>query len=184
MPGKTPVIGFRRFFAMRGDFSAVTDTATDCTNGNGVSSRGREVTLSNGDRLRIDERLKLVTAIRTAVVFPEPLPLLPARSNYTEDFSGRRQRSFAVRKEKLLAYSVVAETRQAGPRRITRWLSPELGCMELRRLAEFLDAPGRVTDTSGLVAVSVTVGEPDPGLFAVPVHHEHVSHSEQLVRAA
>lgn len=30
----------------------------------------------------------------------------------------------------------------------------------------------------------MTVGEPDAGLFAVPSHYEHVSYSEQLVRAA
>jgi len=184
VPGKTPVIGSRRVFAIRGDFSTVTDTTIYYTNGDGVSSHVREVAFFNGDRLRMDERLKLITAIRTAIVFPEQLPLLTARSNCTEDFTGRRQRSFAVRNERLLGYSVVAERRQAGPRRITTWVSSELGCLELRRLAEFLDATGRLTDTSKLVAVSVTVGEPDPGLFAVPLHHEHVSYSQQLVRAA
>ncbi|GIU79820.1 MAG: hypothetical protein KatS3mg005_3058 [Bryobacteraceae bacterium] len=184
VPGKAPVIGSKRTFAIRGDLSTVTDTIIYFTNGNGVSSHVREIAFSSGDRLRIDERLSLVTAIRTSVVFSEQLPLLTTRSNCTDDFTGQRQRSFSTRAEKLLGYSFVAETRQAGPRRIKTWASPELGCVELRRVAEFLDASGRVTDTSELVAVSVIPGEPDAKLFSVPLHFEHVSYSEQLVRAA
>jgi hypothetical protein len=184
VPGKTPIIGSRRTFAIRGDLSTVTDTIISSKNGSGVSSHVREIAFSNGDRLRIDERLSLITAIRTSVAFSEQLPLLTARSNCTEDFTGQRQRSFARRAEKLLGYPVVAETRQTGPRRITTWASPELGCVELRRVAEFLDASGRVTDASELIAVSVIPGEPDAKLFAVPLHFEHVSYSAQLARAA
>lgn len=184
VPGKSPVVGSRRTFAIRGDFSTVTDTTIYFTNGNGVSSHVREIAFSNGDRMRIDEQHSLITAIRTAAVFSEQLPLLTARSNCTEDFTGQRQRSFAVRNEKLLGYSLVAETRQAGPGRITVWASPELGCVEFRRVAEFLDASGRVMDASELIAVSVIPGEPDAKLFAVPLHFEHVSYSAQLARAA
>ncbi|GIU74257.1 MAG: hypothetical protein KatS3mg004_1344 [Bryobacteraceae bacterium] len=78
----------------------------------------------------------------------------------------------------------MAETRQAGPRRITTWVSPELGCVELRSLTEFQDAAGRLTDTRELVTVSLTVGEPDADLFVVRLQYQHVSSSEQLVRAA
>lgn len=184
VPGKTPVLASRRIFAIRGDLSTVTETIVYFTNGNGVSSHVREVAFSNGDRLRIDEGLSVITAIRTAVVFSEQLPLLTARSNCTEDFTGERQRSFAARNEKWLGYPVVAETRQSGSRRITAWASPALGCVELRRVAEFLDASGRVTDVSELMAISVMPGEPDAKLFSVPLHFEHVSYSEQLARAA
>lgn len=183
-PGKAPAVGSRRIFAIRGDLSTVTESFVYFLNGSGVSSHTREIGFANGDRVRIDERLSLVTAVRTPVVFSEELPQLTARSDCSEDFLGNRQHAFADRNEKILGFRVVSETKEYGERRITSWVSPELGCVELRRRAEFLDSSGRVTDTSEQVAVSATPGEPEARLFSVPLHYEHVSYSTQMARAA
>lgn len=112
VPGKHPVAGCRRTFAIRGDLAPVTDTVIYLSKGSGGSSHVREIAFSNGDRLRIDERHSLITAIRTSVVFSEQLPLLTSRSNCTEDFNGQKQRLFTEANEKLLGYRLVAETRR------------------------------------------------------------------------
>lgn len=183
-PGRAPLQGARLTLAVRRDRSTAKERVVYSLDGAKVASHIREIGFGNGDRIRTDEILRLVTALRTAFVFSEDLPVVTARSNCSLDFTGRRVFSYADEGTKFLGYRVVVERRQAGLRRMTSWRSPELGCVELRRLAEFLDSDGRVTDASELKAVRVAVGDPVEGLFSVPLDYEHVSFSEAFRRSA
>lgn len=183
-PGRAPLQGARLTLAVRRDRSTSKERVVDSLDGAKVASHIREIGFGNGDRIRTDEILRLVTALRTAFVFSEDLPVVTARSNCLLDFTGRRVFSYADEGTTFLGYRVVVERRQAGLRRITSWRSPELGCVELRRVAEFLDSAGRVTDSSELKAVRVAAGEPGTDLFSVPLGYEHVSFSEAFRRSA
>jgi hypothetical protein len=64
------------------------------------------------------------------------------------------------------------------------WRLPELGCIEGRRLATFLDKNGEPSSTSDLVATSITLTAPDEQMFKIPEDYEPVVPSEAILRVA
>ncbi len=89
-----------------------------------------------------------------------------------------------LRTEKLLGFeTVVIEDDQRGAK-FTKWLAPALGCTELRRLAEFKDGAGNITDTSDLVAIEATLGLADETQLEIPGSYQTASPSERYKREA
>jgi hypothetical protein len=183
-PGRADHLSARRTLAIRGDFSTVVDYQVFTLSGNKVASHSREIGFANGDRIRVDEQLGLLVGIHTPLVFPDDLPVFTAKSNCSENFAGHKERAYENKGDRWLNYSVVSELRGGSNSRITSWRSPELGCVELRRLVEFLDTNGAVASVSDLRAVSVQFGEPDASWFRIPTNYEHVNFSTHFKRMA
>jgi hypothetical protein len=55
------------------------------------------------------------------------------------------------------------------------WLAPSLGCLEVRRLAEFKGGDGSITDTSDYALVNLQMAEPPAALFEIPPDYESVN---------
>ncbi len=71
-------------------------------------------------------------------------------------------------REKLSGEDVYKIVQDSKTVTMTVWRAPALGCLELRRIAQFKDATGAVKDSSELVLTSLARQDPPADLFAVP----------------
>ncbi len=72
---------------------------------------------------------------------------------------------------------------ERGVRRTTSWHAPALGCVPIRLLLEDRadeKAPWKVASVTE--AKRITLGEPDPALFALRPDYPHLERSDYMVR--
>lgn len=79
-----------------------------------------------------------------------------------------------VERETLLGYRTVRFTSENPSARMQSWLAPDLGCFELKRIAEFKDSRGAGESISELLPLWIGRGV-DRGLFEVPANYELLS---------
>ena len=80
-----------------------------------------------------------------------------------------------VGNETMLGYPVV-HTRVPDDVMIDeQWIAKSLDCLELRRVYTYLDKGQPTGAQDALAATSVTLGEPDPALFALPANPVEVT---------
>lgn len=170
--------------AIRSDGSTASSKVVSRLDGKSVLYRTRELFFSNGDRAQIDDISQVITAVKTRLAFSPELPLLKREADCSIDEMGAPVSGTNVGTTTILGYRAVGFRRDQPALRSTTWRAPDLGCIDLRRLAEFKDKNGNVTDTSDLVATRIVVGEPDSSYFVVPVHYEAVSFSGRVLREA
>lgn len=87
-------------------------------------------------------------------------------------------------RESILGVETVKIVRDSKSRRLTLWQAPSLGCITLKRLAEFRkEGSQNLTTPSEWIADRVQIGEPDAQLFNIPLaDYEEVIPSEFYVR--
>jgi hypothetical protein len=152
----------------------------------------RKVEFLNGDRIWIHDRLRTYTAVRTSDLMAFWYPYATSRDQdcsrgIFKAIHGPKETAgfYQCRpaEERLLGFRLAMESRQADGQWIQSWRSPDLYCVELRRLTTTLDPAGHAVETRELRAVRARKRAPDQELLKVPRYYEHVSLSEQLRRA-
>ncbi len=135
----------------------------------------RHLTLAGGITADIIDNLRSVTAYRASDPKAEDIRRALERwdpnTGCGVTFNGARRRGAPVRTERVLGYE--ANVFVSG--RITTWVSPQLGCLELRRLGEF-------PDTSELIATEIMVQAPPQELFRIQADFTNVSPSEMYLK--
>lgn len=173
--GYPTVISQEIDYAARKDGSTSRFTRQFSLAGAPLYSR-RELDLAGDIQVRTEEELRLVTAVKVpgrdrgrAVGRWDPVQSCGVAFDTVNRMKGTGVR------ESMLGFEVVKYVDDGPNVRLTHWLSPALGCLELRRLAEFKSADGSIDNTSDLVATSVVQGDPDERMFAFPQGYEPAS---------
>lgn len=146
-----------------------------------VDYRYRTITLSDGVRVRANETVGLMTAIKKPTL-PSVLArqaLDPSKSCAGSYDGSRPSQNMLISREKLFGYETHKIFIDMGLARRTVWRAPALGCAELRDLFEKLDPQsGRVLAVGDRVATDIRQGEPDAVLFQMPAGLLNVPPSE------
>lgn len=149
----------------------------------------RHLELTGGIIVEAIDQIQTVTAMIAADPLAEDRSRGLRRANPAQNClaaydANIKPRGRLLRTEQLLGFeTVVIEDDQRGAK-FTKWLAPALGCTELRRLAEFKDGAGTITDTSDLVAIEATLGAIDETLLQIPSTYQMASPSERYRREA
>jgi hypothetical protein len=107
--------------------------------------------------------------------------LLPS-SDCAVRADGMMPRGAAQPGEVILGYRTARFVQDSPSRRSTVWLSPDLGCVEVRTLMEFKDKAGNITDWSDQVVTSITKSV-DPLMFSIPKSYELIDPEELFRRS-
>lgn len=183
--GQPAHLSARYTFAVRGD-GAMATVVKKYDRAGRVKELDRSLRLPDGVHAEVSDHLKLVTATRAPGVSGPPRADSELRSSdlgCQANVGAPDQRSAGERGEPMLDFATLRFIEDNATMRLTRWFAPELGCAELRQLAEFKDAAGKVTDTSERRAVRAVAGQPAADLFSWPESYENVAPSERYVRA-
>ncbi len=184
-PGKSDILSTERQYAVRVDGSEVW-TDRQHTNAGDIYLTHWHMRLSDGTDAEGDDVTKTMTAVRVPSSRSDRvLERWDPNSGCTTQASGFNKTPAPVAEETLLGINTMkialSDSKTA---RITVWRAPGLNCLELRRLAEFMNSDGSVKDASDLVATEVLLGEPNGSLFLLPTGEENVSYSERYRRLA
>lgn len=191
-PGSRRILKARFRISIHGYYVLVVRPEPGADEWNPVSYT-RKIEYLNGDRIWIHDGLKTYTAVRTFERMAWWYPYLIREDGHcghvffklihgfqeTADFCRCR-----LTEERLLGFRLATESRQADGQRIQSWRSPDLCCVELRRLTETHDSSGHILETWELRAVRASKLAPQKAPVNVPGSYEHVSLSDQLRRAA
>lgn len=169
--------------ASDGSSSIIDNQYTDAGN---LYLTHRHLKLNGGISADIIDNTKSVTAYRAKNPAAEDrqraLDRLNPSAGCASDYNGVTKQPASIRRESLLGYDTIVFYSESKSAKITTWIAPQLGCLELRRLAEFADRNGAFTETSDLLAVEVRLQAPPKEVFEIPVGFDHVSPSEQFTR--
>ncbi|MCS6951931.1 MAG: hypothetical protein RMK57_00730 [Bryobacterales bacterium] len=183
-PGRRPATTQEMILAIRSDGATARVQVFRALDGVSVIDRRRVIGFPNGDHVEVNDLLKLVVAVKTRLALPSEFPTLTAASSCRTDLAGYPAAPNEVLSgtEVVSGYKTSVFRRETARARFTNWRAPDLGCVELRRLTEFKDRDGVISDTSDLRAVRIVRGEPDTQLFHVDAAYERVSFSERYRR--
>jgi hypothetical protein len=180
--GKPDVVSSRTTLAIRSDGATAYHRVVFALDGKSEIWRTRQLDFANGDVVDVNDTFKIVTAFKTRSVFSRNLPLMAPQAKCEQDIFGQPTHGKLVVEENLRGERVVKFNTGSGSRPIANWRSLDLGCIDLRRFAEFTDSAGKITDSSELIATQIIRGEPAADLFAVPLEYEAVPPSEHYLR--
>lgn len=185
LAGEAPHLSARYTFAVRSDGSTATVTRKFDRAGKLVAS-DRDLRMPHGIRVAVADHLRVVTATRApGLAKPprSPSEIWTPESNCETSADGLNRRPRSEVGDPIMGFATLKIIEDDSTMRLTRWFSPELGCAELRQLAEFKSADGSITDTSERRAVAARPGEPSAALFEWPLEYENLSPSEKYLRA-
>lgn len=141
---------------------------------------------SSAIRIFVDDTIRVKSTFyyrHTEPVFPH-LQLMredPA-TGCTKTLSGTLVHNGAVIEESLLGIPAVKIVTQDANVH-TRWLAPQLGCIEVMTRHDWRENKGGfVASTTISYPDYIRLGEPDEGLFAVPLDYSEVKPSERICR--
>ncbi len=151
-----------------------------------LSHTSRQIYLSSGVTISVWDELRVYSAWRdSAALIPVEGPPLDPHTDCQVDYEGQTRYKRVGDDEVLLGFrSVPLRPVAAGAIRLQSWRLPELGCTEGRRLATFVDHNGSATDSSELVATSISLTAPEARMFDVRQDYEEILPSEAVVRIA
>lgn len=141
---------------------------------------------ATGARVMVDDTVGLKSTFyysKRESVFPR-LQLMkndPTRRCLT-GLAGEQTHTGLAEDDSILGNPVVKMVTE-GPNRHTRWLSPQLGCIEVMARHDWSAGTGaQVASTALSTPDYIKLGEPDDRLFEVPSSYEEVKPSERLDR--
>lgn len=135
-----------------------------------VVSSFREIELSDGTRIRVDDITKVVVAVRHPSFAGS---YLQRASNWG---SGCEERA-GSQGETLPPY----RSEKAGMV-MTSWREKSANCEDIKRVIQFKNHAGKITDWNERSTELLTLGSPEQSLFAVPDSYERVSFVEKYNR--
>lgn len=183
--GPSPRISTRRILSIGSDGS-ISVIDNQYTHEGKMYLTHRNLKLAGGISADIIDTFKAVTAYRS----PDPafedkkrqLERWVPEEKCAVSYDRTRKRSDPVRTESILGYDAFVFYSGDASSRNSTWVVPSLGCLEIRRLAEFADSKGEFTQTSDLRAVNINFDQPAREMFEIPIGFEHISPSQTLVR--
>lgn len=144
--------------------------------------------LKGGISADIDNTLKIFTAYR----MPEPdfedrrrqLAKWDPASRCTVTFDQQNRRADPSSASQILGYEALVFPTETKDTRITHWVAPSLGCLVLRRYAEFAGPAGDWKESSDLIATEIRLEAPAKSLLAMPTGFTPATPSETYRREA
>ncbi len=178
-------ISTRRLMSISSDgSSSIIDN--QYTNDGNLYLTHRHLKLKGGISADIIDNTKSVTAYRAKEPGAEDRRRALDRWNPSDAcasaYNGIAKQPPFLRRESLLGYETIVFQSESKSAKITKWVAPQLGCLEIRRIAEFADANGAFTETSDLLAVEIKLQTPPKEVFEIPAGFDHVSPSERFTR--
>jgi len=183
-PNATPTLVSDEISAVRSDGATARSSTLYRADGPAGDRLEREIALPGGIRVRTDDTLKIMSTTKDVAGDGE---LSPSRqrdpSKSCAEFIGGGGQSalgFTVSVgEMFLGYATYEFSNDMGRYRHKILRAPAVGCATMSQHGDKIDTvTGEVIGTSDRTAVSVRLGEPDDGLFKLPVGLKNVSPSE------
>lgn len=182
IPGGGSVLLGETVVAIRGDGSSVASIARIGNDGKMVNE-GRRLELSDGTSAQISDDIRTVTALKVPdAQMARALNRYDLRYKCATRVGEYDPLSSRVQGRQVLGYDTVGYILSSGNPRISIWMAPTLGCLEVFREEESLDEAKEIVGTIETEAVKIVLGEPEQYLFLIPSAYDHVSFSEHFKR--
>jgi len=160
-----------------GDYTPFSSTPAPMTPGYQGGGEGRFVVLRlEGRRVSVDDRAHVTTTL-----FMTPNSSGPGTPDQMCGFTqiGPAFKPAYLGTDKILGFKAIVSQTEQGPFLTKVWKVPDLDCSVLRMSEDRRDAEGKVNGHFESVAVSVTLGAPDPRLFTIPADYVELSPAQR-----
>ncbi len=170
------------FYAVRSDGSKVEGTSRVYPDGRLYITRA--VSLApEGKYVVVSEATESKTTWPLSLRAVAELKSGPSDPSCTVKADGPRQFR-VIGSGTLLEYVVVKLEVERGLVRTEEWEAPALGCYPMKVVYEWKDTNGNIESRTDTTVTSITLGDPDPGLFAVPGTYAEVPPSRMNMEGA
>lgn len=178
-------LGMKTTYARRSDGSWMA--LTQFFVHKGIEDKTREIFLMTGRMARVGDYIRSVTThqISEAELLKHRVYERDPSTNCTQFYSGETERGQTLtgQYELIHGFNTVQIIYESTSRRLTVWKAPSLGCIILKRLAEFRERGSQgLSNPSELVVDSIQTGEPDSAYFEIPPTYEEVAPSVFYIR--